>query len=286
VRLKLGSSVGEAQLVRNTTLAVEVERKHVPGADPRKEPAPVECRLYAPDGGVTWKNSAGTKTVVKASRWTVGAAGATDPVADSAPPDWIYNEPIVQVTEQRYAPKLESVLVSNIPVDTQLLEIFQGSKQREAKSLVARCSIHVGLFEPFVKALGDPDQKSNWKTHIDTLRSAMALSPASASKVWQTLVDQRGRPPAGDLFEMLCGYNADAIGHTPEQMKTGAIAQLVDRLEDNNLDYRVLAVQDLAEITGKRYMSNPAGNLVERTKNIRYWRARLDAGDLKPVPPQ
>ena len=82
---------------------------------------------------------------------------------------------------------------------------------------------------------------------------------------------------------MLCGYNADAIGHTPEQMKTGAIAQLVDRLEDNSLDYRVLAVQDLADITGKRLMTNPAANQAERTQAIRKWRARLDAGDLKPV---
>ena len=251
VRLKLGTSVGEAKLGRNTTLAVEVERKHVPGADPRKAPAPVECRLYAPDGGVVWKDGAGTKTVDKASRWTVNAAGATDPVADTSPPDWIYHEPIVQLSEQRYgAPKIESTLVSNMPADVQLLELFQSSKQRDVKSLVTRSSIHVGQFEPFVKALGDSEQKSNWKTHIDTLRSAMALSPESANKVWQTLVDQRGRPAAGDLFEMLCGYSADAIGTTPEQMKTGAIAQLIDRLEDNSLDYRVLAVQDLAEITG------------------------------------
>jgi hypothetical protein len=284
VRLKLGGGVGEAKLGRNATLAVEVERKHVPGDDPRKAPAPVECRLYAPDGGVVWKDGAGTKTVDKASRWTIGATGATDPVADTAPPEWIYHEPIGQLSEQRYgAPKIESTLVSNVPADVQLLEMFQQSKQKEVKSLVTRSSIHVGLFEPFVKALGDSEQKPNWKTHIDALRAAMALSPESANKVWQTLVDQRGRPAAADLFEMLCGYNADAIGHTPEQMKTGAIAQLVDRLEDNSLDYRVLAVQDLAEITGKRLMANPAANQAERTLAIRKWRARLDAGDLKPV---
>jgi hypothetical protein len=284
VRLKLGGGVGEAKLGRNATLAVEVERKHVPGDDPRKAPAPVECRLYAPDGGVVWKDGAGVKTVDKASRWTVGATGATDPVADTAPPEWIYHEPIGQLSEQRYgAPKIESTLVSNMPADVQLLEMFQQSKQKEVKSLVTRSSIHVGLFEPFVKALGDSEQKPNWKTHIDALRAAMALSPESANKVWQTLVDQRGRPAAGDLFEMLCGYNADAIGHTPEQMKTGAIAQLIDRLEDNSLDYRVLAVQDLAEITGKRLMANPTANQAERTLAIRKWRARLDAGDLKPV---
>jgi hypothetical protein len=287
VRLKLGSGVGEAQIGRNAILAVEVERKHVPGADPRKAPAPVECRLYAPDGGVVWKDGAGTKTADKASRWTVTATGATDLAADTAPPDWIYHEPIGQLSEQRYgAPKIRSTLVSNVPADVQLLELFQGSKQKEVKSLVTRSSIHVGLFEPFVKALGDSEQKPNWKAQIDSLRSAMALSPESANKVWQTLVDQRGRPAAGDLFEMLCGYNADAIGHTPEQIKTGAIAQLIDRLEDNSLDYRVLAVQDLAEITGKRLMVNPAANQAERTLAIRKWRARLDAGDLKPVATQ
>jgi hypothetical protein len=284
VRLKLGSVVGEAQLAKNSTLAVEVERKHVPGVDPRQQPAPIECRLYAPDGGVTWKDAAGTKTIEKAARWTVTPAGATDPAPDMSPPEWIYHEPIGQLSEQRYgAPKIESTLLSNVPADIQLLELFQGSKQKEVKSLVARSSIYVGQFEPFVKALGDSEQKATWKMHIDTLRSAMALSPESANKVWQTLVDQRGRPAAADLFEMLCGYSADAIGHTPEQMKTGAVATLIDRLEDNSLDYRVLAVQDLAEITGKRLMSNPAANQAERTLAIRKWRARLEAGDLKPV---
>jgi hypothetical protein len=284
VRLKLGAGAGEAQLGRNAMLAVEVERKYVPGADPRKAPAPVECRLYAPDGSLVWKDGAGVKTVDKASRWTIGATGATDPVADPSPPEWIYHEPIGQLSEQRYgAPKIESTLVSNVPADVQLLELFQGSKQKEVKSLVTSSSIHVGLFEPFVKALGDSEQKPNWKRHIDALRSAMALSPDSANKVWQTLVDQRGRPAAGDLFEMLCGYSADAIGQTPEQIKTGAIAQLVDRLEDNSLDYRVLAVQNLADITGKRLMANPAANQAERTLAIRKWRTRLEAGDLKPV---
>jgi hypothetical protein len=66
-------------------------------------------------------------------------------------------------------------------------------------------------------------------------------------------------------------------------MKTGAIAHLIDRLEDNNLDYRVLAVQDLAEITGKRLMPNPAANQAERTLRIRLWRSRLESGDFKPA---
>ena len=284
VRLTLGPNSGVAKLARNATLAVELERKHVPGQDPRQTPAPVETRLFAPDGGIVWHDAAGDKTIDKAARWTLTEAGAVDVADDPSPPEWIDHEPIVQLSEQRYgAPVIESTLVSNVPAETQLLELFQGSGRKEVKSLVARSSIHVGLFQPFIDALRDSEQKANWKTHIDTLRTAMALGPDSAGKVWQALVDQRGKPAAADLYEMLCGYNADQVGRTPEQTKTGSIVKLINWLEDDSLDYRVLAVQDLWEITGKRLMPNPAGSLAERTQNVRRWRSRLEAGELKPV---
>ena len=59
--------------------------------------------------------------------------------------------------------------------------------------------------------------------------------------------------------------------------------KLINWLEDDSLDYRVLAVRDLAEITGKQFMPNPAAKLQERTQNVRRWRDRLEAGELKPV---
>ena len=250
-----------------------------------KQPAPVECRLYAPDGGVVWKDAAGTKTVDKPSRWTVSAAGATDPVADTSPPEWIDHEPIVQLSEQRYgAPVIESTLVSNVPADMQLLELFQGSKRKEVKSLVARSSIHVGCSSRLSTRCGDSEQKANWKTHIDTLRAAMALSPESANKVWQTLVDQRGRPAAGDLYEMLCGYNADADrshAGANEDRRGGA----ADRLAGGGQPRLPRAGGAGSwEITGKRLMPNPAANLAERTQRHSQaggpgWRQ----GELKPV---
>jgi len=143
--------------------------------------------------------------------------------------------------------------------------------------------MHVGLFVPFIEALRDSAQRPNWNTHIQSLRSAMALSPESAEKIRQTLVEQRGDSAAADMYEMLCGYNADQIGRTPEQLKTGALARLIDWLDKDSLDYRVLAVHDLWEITGKQLMPNPAASLSERKLNIRKWRARLDTGELTPV---
>jgi hypothetical protein len=285
VRLKLGPTVGDARLARNATLAVEVDRQYVPGSDPREAPSPVAVRLFAPEGGVRWQDAGGEKTADASSRWTIEGGAMSEMAADASPPEWIDHEPGGTTSEQRFgAPVVESTLVSNRPVDIQLLELFQASPaRREVKSLVTRASIHVGLFEPFVEALRDSEQRANWTSHIEALRAAMALSPESAENVQRALVAQRGERAAADLYEMLCGYNAEQIGRTPEQLKTGAIARLIDWLEEDSLDYRVLAVHNLAEITGKRLMSNPAAATAERAQNVRTWRLRLQKGDLQPL---
>ncbi|MCI0333383.1 MAG: hypothetical protein L0228_09190 [Planctomycetes bacterium] len=285
VRLKLGSTVGDAKLARNATLAVEVERQYVPGNDPRTAAAPVAVHLFVTSGGVTWQDASNEFVVDKPSRWTIVQNAPVEVVADSAPPEWIDEEPAVHLSEQKYgAPVIDRTLVSDRPVDIQLLELFKGRDRREVKSLVTRSSIHVGLFAPFIDALRDSGQKwPTWRTHIETLRSAMAHSPDSAERVYQALVDQRGRPAAGDLYEMLCGYNAEQIGTTPEQVKSGALARLIDWLEEDSLDYRVLAVHDLWEITGKQLMPNPAANLTVRKQNVRRWRDRLESGELEVI---
>jgi hypothetical protein len=286
VRVKAGSHVGEARLERNATLGVEVERPFVPGNDPRTTPSPVVVRMYAPEGGVTWKDASNEFVAERPSRWTLTEGAPGELVEDAtAAPEWIDQEPVVHLSEQRYgAPVIESTLVSDRPVDIQLLELFKGRDRREVKSLVTRASIHVGLFAPFVEAIRDSEQKwQTWRTHIATLRSAMAQSTESAEQVFQALVEQRGRQAAADLYEMLCGYNSEQIGTTPEQMKTGALARLVGHLENDSLDYRVLAVHDLWEITGKQLMPNPSATPATRKINVRNFRNRLESGELVPV---
>jgi hypothetical protein len=285
VRIKAGPHVGKAVLERNATLAVEVERPYVPGNDPRTTPSPVVATMFAPSGRVTWTGASGEIVVEKPSRWTLTEGEAAEAVADAEPPEWIDREPVVHLSEQRFgAPKIEETLLSDRPVDIQLLELFKGRDRREVKSLVTRCGIHIGLFSPFIDALRDPGQKwPTWRTHIDTLRTAMAQSPESAELVFKALVDERGRPAAADLYEMLCGYNAEQVGTTAEQVKSGALAQLVDWLEEDSLDYRVLAVHDLWEITGKQLMPNPAANATIRKQNVRRWRDRLQSGELLPA---
>jgi hypothetical protein len=288
VRMKVGAAMGDARLAPNATLAVEVERQYVPGRDPQQSPAPVIGRVFAPDGGVQWRDATGERLADNAARWTITEGTTSELVADPSPPEWIDEEPAGPLAEQRFgAPVVDNTLRTDTSADIQLLELFHDERNRkEVKSLVARSSIHLGLFEPFIEALRDSEQKANWRSHIETLRSAMALSPESATKVKQALNDQRGTPAADELYEMLCGYSEEQVGRTPEQVKSGAVPRLIDWLEEDSLDYRVLAVHNLLEITGKRIMDNPAAGRNERSRNIKVWRARLAADALVPEKPR
>jgi hypothetical protein len=82
---------------------------------------------------------------------------------------------------------------------------------------------------------------------------------------------------------MLCGYSAEQIGTTPETVKAGAIAKLIDWLEEDSLDYRVLAVHDLWEITGKQLMPNPTATAAVRKRNVNRWRDQLESNELRMV---
>lgn len=285
LKLTIGSETADVRLGRNATLAMEVTRKYVPGLDPRKSPSPILATLYAREGDVEWTDALGNRTIPAPGQWTIDNGVVSSVSADATFPDWIDSEPVDSVLEQRWGvPAVEKALTSAQPVEGQLLTLYESSRRREEKSLVARSSVYAGLFVPFVESLRDSDQKGAWKQHIDTLRMAMALGPESADKVYQTLVDQRGEAAAADLYEMLCGYGPEQIG-TPEEFAGGLATQLVDWMEDDNLDYRVLAVQDMSEITGKRIMGDPAGRPSDRAVEVRRWRQRIKDGEVTPKTP-
>jgi hypothetical protein len=283
LKLTIGGETSDVRLARNATLGVDVVPKFIPGQDPRKSPSTIVADVYTRDGDVDWTSASGTNNIAAPAHWKIEGGVGSAVAGDVTFPDWIDQEPVEQKSEQLFgAPAVEAALDPTRPVETQLLELYQSSRRREVKSLVARSAVYAGLFVPFVEALRDSDQKSAWKMHIDTLRLAMSLGPDSAEKIYETLEDQRGRVAAGDLYQMLCGYDAAQIGE-PEQFRDGLGTQLVDRMENDSLDYRVLAVQDMAEITGMRLMANPAGAPTERARGIRLWRQRLKSGEVAPV---
>ncbi|MGD9632847.1 MAG: hypothetical protein AB7G28_24540 [Pirellulales bacterium] len=285
LKLSIGGQAADVRLGRNATLAIDAVPKYQPGQDPRKLPAPLAVEMFARDGNVTWTDAAGKREIPAPAQWKMEQGVPTPPSANAAFPDWIDQEPFEQRSEKLYgAPAVEVALHPARPVEEQLLELYESSRRREVKSLVARSSVYAGLFVPFVEALRDSDQKASWKMHIDTLRSAMALGPDSAERIYQTLVEQRGKQAADDLYQMLCGYDPGQFASV-DDFRNGLGTQLVDWMENDSLDYRVLAVQDMSELTGMRLMSNPAGAPTERARGVRLWRQRLKDGEIELAKP-
>jgi hypothetical protein len=286
MRLTAGATTMDIRLAPGTTLGVQVTRPFVPGVDPRTTPSPIVSEFVSPAGNVVWLDRSGERPIPAPAQWRIAADGTVSmPEPLSAVPEWIERDPIIKRTETEAAPVIDVALSLDRPVDDQLLELYLDARRMEVKSLAARSSIHVGMFVPFVEALRDSKQRSNWRYHIDALRAAMALSPESAAKVWETLDKQRGSRAAADLYEMLCGYAPQQVGLTKEerQSQTGPLARLIGWLEgDNQLDYRVLAVENLADITGKRILNNPAGSPTERGNAIRIWKQRLANDEVVP----
>jgi hypothetical protein len=283
LRLTLGTSTADMRLARSAPVGIQVTRLLAPGVDPRKTPAPVTALVIAPAGGFVWIDQAGERQVAEPTQWILadGSEPQTGPLT-LPPPEWLDREPAVRRSEQLAAPVVEAALLPARPVDDQLLELYTDTGKREVKSLTARSSTHVGMFVPFIEALRDSDQRANWRGHIDALRSAMALSRESADQVWVALVGQRGDRAAADLYEMLCGYSPEQVGKTPEERSAPGrpLARLIGWLESENLDYRVLAVENLYDITGKRLLTNPHATGRPLKIGIGDWKRRLALGEL------
>ena len=282
VRLTAGTYTADVRLARNVAFGAQVIREFVPGVDPRKSPAPVVVTFVAPAPGVVFIDRSGERPITEPAQWAVAEGVATQPSPLTMPvPEWLTQEPPGVRSELLAVPIVEAALTPLHPADDQLLELYEGANKREVKSLAVRASVHVGMFVPFIESLRHSDQRANWRSNIDALRAAMALSRESADQVWRTLVEQRGDRAAVDLYEMLCGYSPEQVGATPQERQSGPLARLIGWLESDNLDYRVLAVENLFDTTGKRLLQNPITVTPGgRNPGIRDWKDRLAKGEL------
>ncbi|QDT01437.1 hypothetical protein [Adhaeretor mobilis] len=281
IALTTGNETRVLDLGPSTTLAVESRRLFVPGSD-LESLGPLELSWYLTGGSVKWDGREATGD----GTWSTlqGVDSAVKPMEDF--PEWVDEEPVTAL-ERRAAEIVADALTPAQPVNIRLLELAdtrQLGRRSEVRSLAVESGAYVGVFEPFVKSLNDEKQRANWDLLIRTMREAISRDPQAADSLYEDFTKQRGNREAQDLMEMLLGYDQSAIGSTTEQRKEGALPQLIRRLDSDQLDYRVLALHNLNEITGKK---NLGGYRPERTASqrrsavARYWQD-LEDGSLKP----
>lgn len=286
--LKIGDQFRHIELGGSASLAVEVHRVFVPGSNFEVEASPIEATWYLTSGSIEWPGPAGgTQTIAAPSSWMTvdGVDELPQPIEEL--PQWIDREAITDM-ERRARNTLAEELKPGEPVGLTLLELNDprgGGRRREVRTLATESNFYVGVFEPFVKALNDTDQSRYWTSHIDGLREAMALSPVVASRVREAFVNLRGEQAAGDLMEMVRGYNREEVGQTREELQQGAIVKLLGWLDSDSLDYRVLAIYNLNKITGTSYLEDyrPELDSTRRKRALRKLWDRFEANELMPA---
>jgi hypothetical protein len=148
----------------------------------------------------------------------------------------------------------------------------------EFKSLGAQCLALLDEFEPLIATFNDPDQRPMWSIEIASVKAALARGSATAAKVHEAFVKQHGEELGTELYRMFLGY-------TKEQLEGGEATKLVDFLNHDNLDCRVLAFANLQEITNKTFNYRPEATAASRAQPLRRWQEELQNHAIVPREP-
>ncbi|MEX0714377.1 MAG: hypothetical protein WD278_18720 [Pirellulales bacterium] len=280
IRLKLGDHQGVITFGQDdATIAVEVLRHLIDGADPEASPPAASLELYVTRGQILWLSPGGSSQVIDAPaiRPLIGAPGAA---VAAAPPDdaeavempsWI-TSPGLDLIAQGASVSLQQI--SPERATSLTLKELAAHRRVEVRKLAVLCLAAINEFEPVLPLLGDDKQKSFWPELTASVREAMARGPEEAALVRQALEQQRGAQ-AAVLYRMLWGY-------TPEQLASGEGRQLVRYLEHPDLDIRVLSFWNLQRATGMSLGYRPEQPPQFRQSPVKTWQQRLAAGLFAP----
>jgi hypothetical protein len=272
IQLKLGEQTAEITFVdAESIVAVDVERKLSLGKDPTKEVAPLAVDLYARSGTVRVRLDDEPPLDLQAPAQRALIGDGIAPPGET--PAWVTAEAL-STLDRNAVQAIEGMLPPEQFVGLILKELST-HRRREVRALAIRSAVYLNNFEPCINALNEKDEKNQWPTYIEELRAAIARNPETAAAAKNAFDKQRGADGEA-LFRMLWGYSAD-------DLQNGAAAQLVEGLSNDGLDYRVLSIWNLRDITGEPNHAYYPENLTrQRTASVNTWKDLLRRGKIVP----
>jgi hypothetical protein len=158
-------------------------------------------------------------------------------------------------------------------VELVLAEIANDEKAtRDARAVAAHALAYMGQYSPLIGMLDDERFRPNWESIVAHLREAASSDPEHAARIHDAL--KGAYPPGAEfLYRQLWGY-------TKEQLNNEGIA-LLDGLDSSILAVRVMSIQTLGNVLGRRLFSyNPTGTSSQRQQWIQSYRPRAQSGTL------
>ncbi|MEZ6091493.1 MAG: hypothetical protein R3C05_26460 [Pirellulaceae bacterium] len=256
--------------------AMEVTAYRPLGADP-ENPVSVQpvVAIQALSGSVDWAIDGVDQVAIAAPvRWS--QVGTEAPVSDLADPrGWMKAPPANEVTVESIARKGLLELNDETKTVKSFLVDAVGYRRAEVAALAARSLMLLGISDVFFGAKGIFDneaQKSHWTDHFHALRSQVDRGGKHAQQI-RASIARMNAAEATQMYRLLLGYS-------PEQLKAGADFALVEALNDASLAMRVLALENLREITGTTLNYRPQETAPRRAAAAKKWDTKLAAKDI------
>jgi hypothetical protein len=264
----------------DANLALDVHRVLPPGKDPEAGPAPLAVDLYATSGTVRVRDGEKQLDVQAPAHRALVSAG-TGPSQEGEFPRWVNSEALTDA-ERQATTAIEPLLIPGESAIVALKELTDISspnsitRRREVRALATRSLTYLGDFDPCIKALNDTKEKLSWGVCMEELRLAVARSPETAAEVRATFVKERGTEAATFLFRTLWGYTAG-------DLKSGAAKDLVEAMDNDAVDYRVMSFLTLQNITGAPHHGyRPEDPANKRRTSYNAWKEKLRQGKIVP----
>ncbi|MGB7343066.1 MAG: hypothetical protein WBD20_02540 [Pirellulaceae bacterium] len=268
----------------DTTVAIEVSWLRQPGFDPflEKNHIPIARIVAIADpaglaGEVELTTPGGDVNLVGDQQWMVRGQ---DPPKVMELPELIgwaeIKEPDDSILDKSAREGLLALVAQPQPLDVSLREAT-GFRQSEVASLAAQLMLHLGQADVFFGTdgiLSQAKQRSFWPDHFRALRAAVDRNPATAASV-QKQIEQMDAANGKNLFRLLIGFSQSQLVENSDE-------DLIEMIDSESMAVRVLATENLREITGTT-MNFWAGedNAVRRVPAIKKWQVRLRKGDIR-----
>ena len=254
----------------NSQYALEVSNRMAPGSNPATDPVYRVARVVCMSGRIRIEQPEQPARIVEAGQaWMAIDERPARIATIEKYPEWVKGQ--LRSIDRVAQKELVSQVQSNDPLMDSLVTA-SSHRQTDVKSLASRCLASLDRHDESLEAIGSRRQHPHWSQHFQQLRKAVQQGPESALAVKEALERTKGAD-APALYRMLWGYS-------PEQLKAGAAAELVQSLESESIEMRVLAIENLAAITGKSLYYRADRPLAQRETAIVNWQRRLKAGEI------
>lgn len=255
----------------STVLAIDVRHFLPPGSSAEMDARVQVVEIFATSGSARWEESGKEPLDIPEHHVVSYVAGQERELSGPfAAPEWIDASSLSDI-DRLTSHELQRALDFDKPVHVRLAELM-GDRRVDVRALAARCLAQLGEFEPLIKELSNPQQKSFWAPEVDVLRQSLTRGPETVQQIRQTL-ERLNPKEAATLFRLMWGFSA-------EQLQGSGAAELVEMLESPDMAVRVLAIDTLRQITGAQLLYRPEKATSDNRGSINRWIERQKDGSI------